>query len=182
MAYIDLKSELPGIAALLKYRSDTGYALNQLAETLLRGESPLSPAERETIAAYVSERNACKFCSSSHGAMAKKLWQDKSDIVDAIKQDLESAEIDDKFKALLNIADKVRESCDGVSESDVAKAKELGASDRSIHDTVLIAAVFCMYNRYVDNLGVEAPDNPSLYDSFAERMVEVGYLGILEEI
>lgn len=182
MAYIDLNSELPGIAALFQYRPDAARALNQLAETLLRGESPLSPAERETIAAYVSERNGCKFCSSSHGAIAKKLWQDKGDLVDAIKQDCEIADIDDKFKALLNIAGKVREGGRSVSESDIQKAKELGASDLEIHDTVLIAAVFCMYNRYVDGLGVEAPDNPALYDGFAERMVEVGYLGILEEL
>ena len=181
MAYIDLPPKLPGIVALFKYQPETAKALNQLAETLLRGESPLSPAERESIAAYVSERNGCKFCSSSHGAIAKKLWQDKGDIVDAIKQDFENADIDEKFKALLNIAEKVREGCDRVLESDVEKAKELGASDREIHDTVLIAAAFCMYNRYVEGLGVEAPDDPTLYDRGADAIIKVGYMGVLPE-
>ena len=182
MAYIDLQSELPGIVALFKYRPDTARALNQLAESLLRGpDSPLSPAERESIAAYVSERNGCKFCSSSHGAVAKKLWQDKSDIVDAIKKNIDDADIDEKFKALLNIADKVRRDGDRVLESDANKARELGASDREIHDTVLIAAAFCMYNRYVESLGVESPDDPAFYERGADAIIKVGYMGVLPE-
>jgi len=182
MAYIDLKSELPGMAALLKYRPDTAKTLKQLAESLLRSlDSPLSPAERESIAAYVSELNGCKFCSLSHGATAKKLWQDKSYIVDAIKEDLDSADIDDKFKALLKIAGKVQEGGDRVSESDIEKAKELGASDREIHDTVLIASAACMFGRYLDGLGVETPEDPAFYESMADRAIAVGYMGVIPE-
>ena len=63
-----------------------------------------------------------------------------------------------------------------VSDSDVAEARRHGATDNEIHDTVLIAAAFCMYNRYVDGLATWTPTDPRAYDEMGERIVEHGYL------
>jgi hypothetical protein len=50
-----------------------------------------------------------------------------------------------------------------------------GATDLEIHDTVLIAAAFCMFNRYVDGLGTSAPDDPAQYAASAQHLVRHGY-------
>jgi hypothetical protein len=57
----------------------------------------------------------------------------------------------------------------------VEKAKAVGATDREIHDTVLIAALFCLYNKYVDGLASVTPDDPAFYGRLADRIVHHGY-------
>lgn len=90
--------------------------------------------------------------------------------------DYHSAPISDKLKALLNIAGKVQSDARTVGEADVALARSFGASDRDIHDTVLIAAAFCMFNRYVDGLGTLTPSDPAEYRQMGERMGSLGYV------
>ena len=63
-----------------------------------------------------------------------------------------------------------------VTDAAVAAARAQGAIDREIHDTVLIAAAFCMFNRYVDGLATIAPDDPALYAAGAQRLIKDGYL------
>ena len=180
MAHIDIASNFPGIMGLMKYRPDTGKLLLEFSETLLRGESPLSVEERELIAAYVSHRNECNFCTGVHGAIAKQLLKNNSNVVDTVYQNLESADITDKLKALLKIAAKVQLNGKQVSEDDIQQAKNLGATDREIHDTVLIAAAFCMFNRYVDGLATTIPNEPGAYKQMACQIVESGYAGAKE--
>lgn len=176
MAYIDLPNEYPGIRSLMMYRPETALPLNQLAQALLRGPSTLTPGERETIASYVSKRNECKYCSSTHGAIARHLLKDQSAIVQQVWDNPETAGISEKLKALLQIAGKVQESGKKVTEQHIKAAKETGATDQEIHDTVLIAAAFCMFNRYVDGLGTWAPDDPGLYDRIGKQRAEEGYM------
>jgi alkylhydroperoxidase family enzyme len=71
MAHILVPEGVPGIRSLVMFRPETGKYLYDLAQVLLRDESPLSPAERELIAAHVSSRNNCMFCMSSHAAAAR---------------------------------------------------------------------------------------------------------------
>ena len=63
-----------------------------------------------------------------------------------------------------------------VSPEDVQAARNNGASDRDIHDTVLIAATFCMFNRYVDGLSTLTPTDPKAYEAMGERMGTLGYI------
>ena len=175
MPHINLPEGLPGIVSLFQYRLDTGKYLSGLTELLLRGDSPLSQGERELIASYVSYRNECNFCSSTHGAMARMLLQEKSPVVDAVRQDIETAEIGEKMKALLKIALQVQMGGNLVTEADIDRARKQGATDMEIHDTVLIAAAFCMFNRYVDGLATIAPDDPTAYEYMASYVVESGY-------
>ena len=175
MAHIQVGENIPGIRSLVLFRPETGTHLYELAQVLLRGESPLSEAERELIAAYVSRRNNCVFCMSSHAAAARCLYGDEQHIVDDVLQNEDNADISDKMKALLHIAGKVQVLGKEVTKEDVAAARKSGAGDRDIHDTVLIAAAFIMFNRYVDGLASYTPTDPGEYAEMGKRMVEKGY-------
>ena len=178
MAHIDLgfdEKELPGIRGLLRYRPETAKPLGDLAEVLLRGPHPLSPGERELIAAYVSRRNGCEFCCSSHSAFAAAQLDAGMTAVDQTLASLDTAPVSAKLRALLRIAGAVQQSGRTVTPDLVDAARAEGASDIEIHDTVLIAAAFCMFNRYVDGLGTVVPPDPESYHEAARRTVEFGY-------
>ncbi len=176
MAHIQVPEGVPGIRSLVMYRPDTGKPLYELAGALLRGDSTLTEAERELIATYVSHLNSCLFCMSSHAAAARYLFKDEKGIVDVVLEDYEKAPISDKLKSLLAIAGRVQKDARTVTPEIVAEAKNFGATDREIHDTVLIAATFCMYNRYVDGLASFTPTDPKAYEEMGKRMVEIGYV------
>lgn len=175
MAYIDIKNNLPGIIGLMEYRPETAKPLNELAESLLRGPSSLTSGEREIIASYVSYQNKCHFCHTSHGAAAAHHFDGDLSLIDDIKNDLKETEISSKLRSLLDIARKVQKSGKEVSPEDIEKARQAGASDQEIHDAVLIAAAFCMFNRYVDGLGTWAPEEKEAYDEAGKQLAQVGY-------
>ena len=175
MPYIELPAGLPGILGPMAAYPETARPLNQLAETLLRAESPLTPAERELIATHVSARNECLFCRCSHGAVAAYRLGGDHELVATVERDPESAPVSEKLKALLAIAGKVQRSGRDVVPDDIERARREGATDRELHDTVLIAAAFCMYNRYVDGLATWAPTEHDAYAEAGERLVERGY-------
>lgn len=175
MAHIKVPEGVPGIRSLVLFRPETGKHLYDLAQVLLRGESPLSEAERELIAAYVSYRNDCMFCMNSHAAAARCLYGDEKNIVDDVLKDMKHSNVSDKMKALLNIAGKVQILGKEVTPDDIAAARNFGAGDREIHDTVLIAASFSMFNRYVDGLASLTPTDPSVYEEMGKRMAK-GYI------
>jgi uncharacterized peroxidase-related enzyme len=162
----------------MTFRPETAAPLNELVNVLLRGPSTLAPGERELIATHVSWRNDCFFCQTIHGAVAAAQLGHDEALVQKVKTDWQSAGISPKMKALLNIAGKVQQSGKLVSEEDIAAARAHGATDLEIHDTVLIAAVFCMCNRYVDGLGTWAPQDPQIYRDRAAKIVEHGYVAV----
>ncbi|MFC4011374.1 carboxymuconolactone decarboxylase family protein [Nonomuraea purpurea] len=176
MPYIELGNDAPGMTGLLRYRPETGKVLSELAEVLLRGDNTLSRGERELIASYVSTLNGCRFCAMSHGAFAAaQLPGGESVVADACSAP-DTAPVSGKLRALLRVAAAVRDGGSAVTPQDVAAARQAGATDAEIHDTVLIAAAFCMFNRYVDGLGTTAPDDPALYAHRAAHIVAHGYL------
>jgi uncharacterized peroxidase-related enzyme len=176
MAHIQVPEGVPGIRSLVMFRPESGQHLYALAQVLLRGESPLSEGERELIASFVSSRNECGFCRDSHAAAARYLFKDKKQVVDFVLEDYPSAPIGDKLKALLNIAGKVQKNGKEVLPEDVAEARKHSANDREIHDTVLIAATFSMFNRYVDGLGSLTPTDPKAYEEMGICLGEKGYV------
>src|SRR5678810_1108048 len=173
MPYISLEDHLPGITGLLEYRQDSAAPIRELTQILLRGPSTLTEAERELIASVVSNKNECKFCSAAHTATTDIILGE-SETTSKVKEDIISAPISDKMKALLSIASQVQESGKSVTTDAIQKAKDEGASDIEIHDTVLIAALFCLYNRYVDGLSTVTPTDPNFYKGLAER-ISKGY-------
>ena len=175
MAHIDLGNEVPGIRGLLIYRPETAEPLGELAEVLLRGDNSLSRGERELIAAYVSRLNECVYCASSHSATAAAQLPGGGPTVQQTLADAGTAPVTEKMRALLNIAGLVQVSGRMVTADAVANARAAGATDVEIHDTVLIAAAFCMFNRYVDGLGTALPDDPAEYAAGAQVLVTRGY-------
>ncbi len=176
MAHINLPDGLPGIRGPMAFRPETARHLNELAEVLLRSESSLSRGDRELIATYVSYLNDCFFCQNAHGGIAQHYLQCDMGFIDQVKVDFESTSISDKLKALLAIAGSVQKGGKQVTADQIEKARGLGATDREIHDTVLIAAAFCMFNRYVDGLGTWAPQDRNTYVDRGKMRAEEGYI------
>lgn len=174
MAYISVEEHLPGVTGLLEFRKDTSEPLRELTHILLRGKSTLTEAERELIATAVSHKNECVYCTTSHAAAADAYFGD-SIVTSKVKEDYTQAPITDKMKSLLTIALQVQENGKKVTPLAIENAKNLGASDMEIHDTVMIAALFCFYNRYVDGLGTYAPSDAKYYTDMAWRLKENGY-------
>ena len=160
----------------MAFRPETAKPLNELVDVLLRGPHTLSPGERELIATFVSARNDCRYCQTIHGAIAAHHLGGNEQLVVDVKRDAQHADVSDKMKALLVIAGHVAESGTRVSEADIAGARQQGATDLEIHDTVLIAAAFCMFNRYVDGLATITPTDPQVYDAMGRRMAREGYV------
>lgn len=176
MAHINVPEGVPGIRSLAMFRPDTGKHLYDLVRVLLRDDSPLSAAERELIASHVSARNGCMFCMSSHAAAARELYGERREIVDCVIRNEDTQLLSEKMKALLIIAGKVQQSGRRVTPEDVWRARDHGAGDRDIHDTVLIAATFSMLNRYVDGLATLTPSDPAEYEIMGKRLATVGYV------
>lgn len=175
MPYITLPEGIPGIRGPLSIRPDIAKPLSEFTETLMRGENSLSRGERELIATVVSSANDCFFCEQAHGGVAQHYLQCDTTFIDGVKQDFISADISDKLKSLLSIALSVQKGGKHVTEDQITKAKQLGCTDLEIHDTVLIAAAFCMFNRYVDGLNTWAPRERSFYIDRASHAAEMGY-------
>jgi uncharacterized peroxidase-related enzyme len=178
MPHIRLPQGIPGIRGLFEYRPDTARPMSELANILLHEPNTLSAGERELIATYVSSENDCEYCQSSHGATAAYHLGGKDDVVSQVKRDFHQAPISDKLKGLLTIAGKVQKGGKNVLAEDIERARGLGATDGEIHDTVLIAAAFCMFNRYVDGLATLTPEDPGIYRERAPMLAREGYVRI----
>ncbi len=176
MPHIPVSPNNPGIRGLFEFRPETGASLRKLAQVLLHGESPLTKGERELLATFVSHGNGCRFCTMSHAAAARHHYGADHDVVDAVVYRNDRSGVSELMNILLDIAERVRVGGRNVPDELVARARDLGAGDRHIHDTVLIAAAFCMFNRYVDGLRAITPENREDYVSMGERMATAGYV------
>jgi uncharacterized peroxidase-related enzyme len=165
MAHIQVPDGLPGILGPMAISPESTKALRELVEVLLRGPNTLAPAQ-----------NDCCFCQLSHGAAAAEHLGGHYELIDQLKLDYECTEISDKLKALLAIAGKVQKGGKHVTSEDVTRARHKGATDKEIHDTVLIAAAFCMFNRYVDGLGTWQPTDPEMCREMGKIIAKVGYV------
>jgi uncharacterized peroxidase-related enzyme len=176
----ELGREFPGTLGPMTFRPETATPINDLVNILLRDNSSLTRGERELIATHVSWRNDCRFCQTIHGAVAAAQLDHDESLVQKVKTDWQHAPISNKLKTLLHVAGKVQLGGKHVTKEDIAAARDQGATDLEIHDTVLIAAVFCMANRYVDGLGTWAPEHPAIYRRNAANIVAHGYVAVTE--
>jgi uncharacterized peroxidase-related enzyme len=179
MPHIALPENQPGIRAAMSFRPETAKPLNELVEVLLHNpDNTLTPGERELIATYVSYLNECHYCQTIHGAIAAANLNDDYELVKRVKADFQHADISPKLKALLVIAAKVQKGGKNVLPEDIAAARALDATDTEIHDTVLIAAAFCMYNRYVDGLATNQPLDEAPYLERGKHVARDGYVSV----
>jgi len=181
MPHIALPEGLTGIRAAMAFRPETAKPLNELVEVLLHQPNTLTPGERELIATYVSSQNDCYYCQTIHGAIAAASLDDDEALVKKVKQDFQHADISEKLKALLVIAGQVQKGGKNVTTEAVENARQLGATDLEIHDTVLIAAAFCMFNRYVDGLATWQPVDDAMYRERGKRVAREGYISVSKD-
>lgn len=175
MPHINVNNDFAGISGLMAFRPETAHPMGAVADVLLRDTEGISRAERELIATYVSFLNNCFYCQHSHGETAACYLGGNHELVEQVKKDYRKAAISDKLKALLQIAAKVQQSGKAVISADIEHARKQGATDKDIHDTVLIAAAFCMFNRYVDGLAANTPTDLSTYYPRSKQVAENGY-------
>jgi uncharacterized peroxidase-related enzyme len=164
----------------MAFRPEAAVPMCALADVLLRDPNTLTPGERELIASYVSRLNNCEYCYLDHSAVASHHLDGDEDLVESVCRDPESAAISDKLKALLAIAAKVTLGGSEVKEEDIERARGVDATDKEIHDAVMIAALFCMANRYVDGLATWAPSDKESYREDGQRLAEKGYVQVVE--
>lgn len=163
----------PQIMYLFAFKDSATKHLRNFTQAVMRGPSPLTPAFRELIAAFVSTRNQCLFCSHSHIAVAAKLYESSS-LVDAVVKDYRSAPISEPEKALLAYLEKLTLTPSATAAKDVAQLHQAGWSDEAIYDAVTVCALFNFYNRWVDGSGVQDMSETG-YALSAERLAAVGY-------
>jgi uncharacterized peroxidase-related enzyme len=178
MPYIALPPGQPGIRGPMVAFPEAAIALNQIAETLPVKDAGLARWERELIAAYVSFRNDCRFCYLSHKAFARELAEpDEQAAIDRFFVSDDDSEFRPVLKKLLSVAEAARKKED--TEAAIDAARQAGADDSVIHDTVLISAAFCMFNRYVDGLGTECPpENDPHFFAAARHVARHGYMDV----
>lgn len=180
MPRIDIPEGTPGPMGPLNQYPKLAEAMIRLDEQIMRGDSPLSPGERELIASFVSARSNCTWCTRTHSAVAAKLLEGGMPLVEQVHRNYRDAPISEKMKAFLRLAGQVQQGGGSVTDEAVEQARAAGATDREIHDVVLVAADFSKWNRYVDALQVVTPDDPALYDQVADSLLE-SYEGALGE-
>jgi uncharacterized peroxidase-related enzyme len=173
--FIDLPNPMPGIVGLMNFKPDTGAKLTAFVQQILRGPSSLTPGEREVIAALVSSRNNTYFCAHTHAAVARHLIEGGSGSIGQTVDSIDAAPVSDKMRALLGIAEKVTRSGLDVTQADIDGARTVGATDEDIHDTVLVASAFCLFNRYVDGLAAITPRDDAIYDGIGQMLAAQGY-------
>ena len=175
MAHIPIDETLPGMRSLLAYHPAIAPVLTGLMRVMMRRKNGLQPGERELIAAYISNLNHCTSCENIHSAITCHLFELNELELNTIKKDFNAAAISNRLKALLSIVEKIQRGGSYVTALDIENAKSKGCTDREIHDTVLIAALFCMFNRYIDGLGLESHDTSETLNERGRHLAQEGY-------
>lgn len=169
---------LPSDARLLDvfraYPAPAGPLLDY-HEVLMRDESPLSQAERELIAAYVSGLNACDYCFGVHRTTAQAFGIEEG-LLTFLLADIETADIDERMRALLWYVGKVTKEPARVSPADAQRVLDAGWDEQALHDAVSVCALFNFMNRFVSGLGVSAGED--YLEVSGNRLADHGYAGL----
>ncbi len=177
MVFFPSLAKKPVLMEVFKRFPRTTRPLLEYHEILLRGPSPLTKAQRELIAAYVSRLNGCRYCRSIHTETAEQLGVPKGLVQDLV-DDLETAGVEEKMLPILRYVKKLTENPAGMTQADADAVYAAGWDEQALHDAVATCALFNFMNRYVEGLGVEAtPDYVALS---AKRLIEHGYLPLLD--
>lgn len=175
MAHISLDPNLPGMRSLLAFRPAIAPSLLGLMQTIMRSNIGLSIGERELIATYVSKLNNCSQCFQIHGEVAKCFFIDQPTLINEILEDSNLSTITERQNVILNIAKNVQRGGLFVTAKQIEEAKLKGISELEIHDIVLIASLFCFFNKYSDGLGLTSNDTPETLSKRGQIMAEFGY-------
>lgn len=169
---------LPDDAKLLDvFRAypDTARPLLDYHERLMRGPSPLTVAERELVAAYVSGLNGCDYCYGVHETTARSFGVAPETLTDLLGG-LDTAQVADRIRVLLRYVGRLTMTPARVSPSDAQAVLEAGWTEQALHDAVAVCALFNFMNRFVNGLGITA--DQSYFDLSGQRLAGGGYAGL----
>jgi uncharacterized peroxidase-related enzyme len=149
--------------------------LLELHEALLRGPSPLSVAERELLAAYVSGLNDCSYCHGVHTATAEAFGLEPG-VLEAALADLDRAPVPERMKPVLRYAGTLTRTPARITPADADAVYAAGWTEQALHDAIMVCALFNFMNRMVDGHGIDA--DPSYYPVSGQRLKDRGYAGL----
>ncbi len=162
---------VPDAAKLVLHRPDF-YGAVKLTHEAMRGPSAWSVGDRELMAAFVSQVNACQFCIGAHGAVAARAYQDPAR-VSAVLSDLETAPIEEPLRVTLRMLGKLtRDHTVGVDEMRTVLAA--GVSPQQIEDALAVCFAFNVTNRLADAFDFEML-SPQGFEAGAKYLITRGY-------
>ncbi len=155
---------------------ETAGPLAEYTETLMRGPSPLPPAVRELIGAYVSGLNSTDFCQAVHTEAAQAFGV-PGGMVDKLLENVRETKIQEKVRALLVYVRKLTLSPFAMTQADADEVFAQGWDEQALHDAVSVCALFNFYNRVVEGVGIRLdPDDPAAQAlRFGTELKEQGY-------
>ena len=138
----------------------------------MRGPGPLTPGQRELIAAYTSALNSCRFCHGVHAEVAKGFGIEPV-IFEGMMADPGGATVDEKMKPLLAYVRKLTEAPSRLTDADADAVHAAGWDDDALVYTIAVCAYFNNMNRLVEGSGIVG--DSEVYESMASVLVEQGY-------
>jgi uncharacterized peroxidase-related enzyme len=175
MPYLPSLPEDSALVDVFRAYPDTAEPLLDYHQVLLRGPSPLTVAERELIAAYVSALNSCAYCHGVHAATAEVFGITEATLV-ALLSNLDTAPVAKRMKPILRYVRKLTLSPSRMTEADAEAVYAAGWDERALHDAVSVCALFNFMNRLVEGLGIRAA--PGYFTVAARRLADGGYDGL----
>jgi uncharacterized peroxidase-related enzyme len=147
------------------------------SEAILRGASPLTPAQRELIGAYVSSLNACQYCYGGHRAAAE-LFGVAPQAIDGLIRDPASAPIEDRLRPIFAYVQKLTLTPTRMTQADADAVFAAGWDEAALHSAIAVCCVFNFMNRLVEGHGIQA--DATLFQDRGRKHVEMGYLAQYE--
>lgn len=164
---------------ILTMSPEAGRILMELHEAIMRGPSPLTPGERELIAAYVSGLNECRYCHGVH-AEAAKAFGLPAPTFDRVFDDLETAGFGDRFRPILHYVRKLTENPSSVTAADAQAVYDAGWSEKTLHDAIMVVCCFNFMNRLLEGHGIHG--HATMYRQRGAMLKEHGYLPLIRII
>lgn len=180
MSFLPSSPELTNLTDVFRQYPRRARLMLLLIDDILRGESPLTVAERELIFAYGSGQNACDFCYHSHRPVAAAFGIDET-VFDELMEDIDTASIDERLKPILHFVRKLTQTPSRMTQADADAIFAAGWDEQAFVDIVSICAIQNFFNRFVDGIGIDVDDETARRTG-AALLPTIGYAGIAERL
>src|SRR5216683_1472737 len=148
-----------------------------VSQAILRGPSPLAPAERELIGAYVSSLNSCQYCYGGHRAAAE-LFGVAPQTIDGLINDITTAPIERKLRPIFAFVKKLTLTPTRMTQADADAVFAAGWDEAALHSAIAVCCVVSFMNRLVDGQGIE--EDRASFTERGSKDVEMGYVAQYE--
>jgi uncharacterized peroxidase-related enzyme len=173
MALLRSLPEHATLADLRRTYADLLEKLRPYGHRLMRGPSPLTPGQRELIAAFVSGVNSCRYCHGAHSLVARSFGIEEAVLITSLAN-IEMAPVDARLKPILRYVRKLTETPSRMTPGDAAAVYDAGWNDEALLHAIAVCAYFNNMNRLVEGAGIVGTAEE--YAVAAQRLVEHGYV------